>query len=177
VVPNMNLDGSIAGNLRTNLSGVDLNREWANPDPDRSPEVFYTRRAMKETGVDLCLDIHGDESFQYCFASRIDGIPSFNDTLAQLQSSFTSGWASVSPDFQTQHGYPVDKPGMANLAIASKHIAEFFKCLALTIEMPFKDNADLPDPVFGWSPERSENLGRSLVNGLLLIVNDLQRVQ
>jgi len=30
----------------------------------------------------------------------------------------------------------------------------------MTLEMPFKDNADQPDPVHGWSPERSARLGR-----------------
>ncbi len=29
-VPNMNPDGSVRGHLRTNASGANLNREWAN---------------------------------------------------------------------------------------------------------------------------------------------------
>jgi murein tripeptide amidase MpaA len=33
VVPNMNPDGSILGNLRTNAAGANLNREWLEPSP------------------------------------------------------------------------------------------------------------------------------------------------
>ncbi len=39
-VPNMNPDGAVRGNLRTNAAGRNLNREWREPDPAASPEVF-----------------------------------------------------------------------------------------------------------------------------------------
>jgi len=35
----MNPDGSWRGHLRTNASGANLNREWGDPTPDKSPEV------------------------------------------------------------------------------------------------------------------------------------------
>jgi murein tripeptide amidase MpaA len=37
----------------------------------------------------------------------------------------------------------------------------------MTLEMPFKDNADLPDPAQGWSPERSMLLARDCLAALL----------
>jgi murein tripeptide amidase MpaA len=58
-VPNANPDGSRRGHLRTNAAGVNLNREWHEPTPERSPEVLAIRNAMDETGVALCLDVHG----------------------------------------------------------------------------------------------------------------------
>lgn len=39
VVPNMNPDGSWRGHLRTNAAGANLNREWAKPSLETSPEV------------------------------------------------------------------------------------------------------------------------------------------
>jgi murein tripeptide amidase MpaA len=39
--------------------------------------------------------------------------------------------------------------------------------LAFTIEMPFKDNSKLPDPVVGWNGERSRKLGASVLQPLL----------
>ena len=39
IVPNMNPDGSWRGHLRTNAAGANLNREWAKPSLDTSPEV------------------------------------------------------------------------------------------------------------------------------------------
>ena len=52
VVPNMNPDGSVRGNLRTNAVGSNLNREWLTPTMEKSPEVFLVRARMQQTGVD-----------------------------------------------------------------------------------------------------------------------------
>ncbi len=174
VIPSLNPDGSIAGHIRVNAAGRDLNREWNNPSKEYSPEVFFTKREMVKNGVDLCFDIHGDEELPYCFVSRIDGIPNFDERLSSYQSLFSEVWKKVSPDFQDEYGYQVDKPGKANLNICSKNIANTFNCLALTVEMPFKDNANLPDPQKGWSVERSENLGKSLLSALMMIIDDIK---
>lgn len=41
IVPNMNPDGSWRGHLRTNAVGANLNREWAKPSLETSPEVSH----------------------------------------------------------------------------------------------------------------------------------------
>jgi hypothetical protein len=33
--------------------------------------------------------------------------------------------------------------------------------------MPFKDNAELPDPVIGWNGARSAHLGRAILQPIL----------
>lgn len=43
VVPNINPDGAIRGHLRTNAAGANLNREWAEPSMEHSPEVSCRR--------------------------------------------------------------------------------------------------------------------------------------
>ena len=164
VVPFINPDGAIAGNLRANAVGTNLNREWGTPDREKAPEVYHILKKMEEKGVDMNLDIHADEGLPYNFLSSIEGIPSFDDRLRNLLETFKKYWLEISPDFQGEHGYPINEPGKANLNICSKAVGEKFKCLSMTIEMPFKDNADLPDPIFGWSPERSEKFGMSLVD-------------
>ena len=45
----MNPDGSWRGHLRTNAAGANLNREWASPSAERSPEVLAVRNAMDAT--------------------------------------------------------------------------------------------------------------------------------
>jgi murein tripeptide amidase MpaA len=174
LVPNVNVDGSISGNIRVNAAGMNLNREWARPDKEKSPEVYFILKKMDETGVDLNLDIHGDEELPYNFASSIDGIPGFNKKLAELQHNFLSSWEEINPDFQTEYGYEKDEPGKANLNICSKQIAQRFRCLSLTIEMPFKDNHDIPNPHTGWSPERSARLGGSVVSVIRAVGDELQ---
>ncbi len=46
IVPNMNPDGGVRGNLRTNAAGANLNREWLAPSAERSPEVLCVRQKM-----------------------------------------------------------------------------------------------------------------------------------
>ena len=46
-------------------------------------------------------------------------------------------------------------------------VAERYAATAMTLEMPFKDNADHPDEVQGWSPERSRMLARDCLGALL----------
>ena len=173
LVPNMNIDGSIHGNLRSNAAGKNLNREWENPDKEKSPEVYYIRNMMDETGVDLCLDIHGDEELPYNFVTTNDGIPGYTERLKKLEQKFISLWKNISPDFQDEHGYEKDKPGQANMSVCSNQIGQRFDCLSLTVEMPFKDNALMPDPVYAWSPKRAENFGRSVLNVVFNICDDL----
>ena len=173
IVPNMNIDGSIQGNLRVNAKGINFNREWATPSIELSPEVFYVKQKMKEVGMDFNLDVHGDEGLPYNFISGIEGIPSFNKKLSNLTDKFISNWIAFNPDMQDVHGYPKNAPGEANLMICSKNLGEEFKCLSQTLEMPFKQNDNIPDPIFGWSNERSIKLGESLVSNLLSIVDDL----
>ncbi len=174
IVPNMNIDGSILGNLRVNAAGQNLNREWKNPDRELSPEVFFTRKRMEEVGVDLFLDIHADEELPYVFASGIEGIPSYDERLKWLQENFLKKWEEYTPDFQTQYGYPPNEPGKANLNIGSKFVGDHFKCMSLTVEMPFKDNANLPDTEYGWSADRSINLGVSVLNPILYVIDKLR---
>ncbi|MBN1649875.1 MAG: hypothetical protein JW857_01025 [Bacteroidales bacterium] len=173
VIPNINPDGSYLGNLRCNAAGINLNREWANPNLETSPEVYHILKTMELTGVDLNLDIHGDEGLPYNFISSIEGIPSYDAKLKFLDEKFLASWERISPDFQTKHGYPKNEAGKANLNVCSKAIGEKFKCLSMTLEMPFKDNADLPDEIFGWSPERSINLGASALHPIAEIIDDL----
>jgi murein tripeptide amidase MpaA len=174
IIPNANIDGSIHGNLRTNALGINLNREWANPSREKSPEVFYIKKAMLEIGVDFNLDVHGDETIPYVFISGIEGIPSYDSRMHYLNNLFVDAWKKINPDFQTENGYPKDEPGKANLNLCAKQIAEHFKCLSLTLEMPFKHNNNLPDAHYGWSAARSEKLGESLINVLLNFVETVK---
>ena len=171
LVPNMNPDGTSLGHLRTNALGVNLNREWAEPDTERSPEIYYVLERMRQTGITLALDVHGDEALPYNFIAGTEGIESWNDERNQELINVKHTWASINPDFQDQHGYPINKTGNANLAICSNQLAQQFACLAMTLEMPFKDTANVPRPSVGWSPERCMRLGASFVDVAWLTLN------
>ena len=166
VVPNMNPDGSARGNLRTNAAGANLNREWLEPSAERSPEVLCVRDAMHATGVAAFLDVHGDEGLPYVFVDGSERLPSYTPQDAARDRCFKDALLAASPDFQVVHGYPSDKDTKVNLALASKYVGHRFGALSLTLEMPFKDNANLPDPVAGWSGARSRRLGAASLTAL-----------
>jgi len=167
IVPNMNPDGAVRGNLRTNAAGRNLNREWRAPDPVASPEVFLVRAEMERTGCALFLDIHGDESLPYVFFSTAEEVPGFTAAAAAAQARFVETLLMVSPDFQTQEGYKPGRFGEELLTLASKWVANQFGCVSLTLEMPFKDNIILPDGHVGWNGARSKRLGAAMLDPIL----------
>jgi murein tripeptide amidase MpaA len=173
VVPNMNPDGSKRGHLRTNAVGVNLNREWHEPSPERSPEILFVRNEMEKTGVDFAMDVHGDEAIAANFLAGFEGIPSLKQEQQQLFNRFSDELVRISPDFQTEKGYEIPAPGQANLSMSTAQLAERFGAITMTLEMPFKDNDDLPDTQEGWSPDRSRLLGRSCLDALHAIIDEL----
>ena len=153
LVPNMNPDGAVRGNLRTNAAGRNLNREWREPDPVASPEVFLVRAV---------------------FFSTAEEVPGFTTEAAAAQARFVDTLLAVSPDFQTEEGYKPGRFGEELLTLASKWVANHFGCVSLTLEMPFKDNAILPDEHVGWNGARSKRLGAAMLNPILRHVVDAQ---
>lgn len=174
VVPNMNPDGSRRGHLRTNAVGANLNREWQDASLERSPEVFHVREMMAETGADFSLDVHGDEALPYNFIAGAEGIPGWTDRLDALQDRFSTELVRLNPDFQVGEGYEVDKPGDGNMTMCTNYVAQTHDCLAMTLEMPFKDTVDTPNDITGWSPERARKLGSSCLGALYRVVDGLR---
>lgn len=166
VVPNMNPDGSRRGHLRMNAAGVNLNREWAAPDPARSPEVYYVLQEMHKTGVAFNLDVHGDEALPYNFIDGAEGTPGWNERKQHLLNRYKKTLMAFNPDFQIEQGYILAEPGKANLTLCCDHVSEVFGCLSMTLEMPFKDSIITPDEKQGWSPERCRHLGASTLDAI-----------
>lgn len=167
VVPNMNPDGGVVGNLRANAAGMNLNRAWIDPSPETSPEVLCVRTAMEKTGVDLLIDVHGDERNPFCFLAGCEGNPSYDERIRYLENAFEQSLLRANSDFQDEYGYPRDEPGGGDLRTAANWVGETFDCLSWTLEMPFKDSANHPDERAGWSPERSMHLGHSALESVV----------
>ena len=162
VIPNMNPDGSVRGHLRTNAAGVNLNREWAEPSAERSPEVLCVRDAMDASGVHVAIDVHGDEAIPANFIAGFEGIPNWTEAQGARFYAFRDALAARTPDFQTKLGYPKSAPGRANLTMSTNQLANRFGpshgCIAMTLEMPFKDHDSNADAKRGWSPARCRQL-------------------
>ncbi|MCH7880664.1 MAG: hypothetical protein IIB69_03620 [Proteobacteria bacterium] len=173
LVPNMNPDGSHRGHLRTNAAGINLNREWHAPSLDKSPEVYRVLEKIESTGLDFGLDVHGDEALPYNFLAGTEGIPGWNEKRQQKLDCYRRTLAHINPDFQLEHGYPVNKAGQANMSYFSNALAQRFSSPVMTLEMPFKDATDTPDELQGWSPERCMKLAGSCLDALHLCWDEL----
>ncbi|VEU39369.1 unnamed protein product [Pseudo-nitzschia multistriata] len=176
IIPSMNPDGAVAGNLRVNAAGANLNREWCSsgddyeaPTLERSPEVYHVLEKMKETGCDVFCDIHGDEEIPYNFLAQ-PVVPNWGPRLEALHGAFNAAYRRANPDMQQEFAYePTEYAEGDILNIANDQIAHRFDCLSVTLEMPFKDCRSNSDPERGWSPARSRALGASLCEPLLYI--------
>lgn len=181
IVPNMNPDGGVRGHLRTNAKGQNLNREWCPsgqvgregyydaPTLERSPEVHCVLNKMDETGVDLFLDVHGDEVLPYNFLAGGEGLSNWGLRLKTLHGAFLSQYTRTNSDMQVQIGYEPENPGEGRLQVCSNQVGHRFDCLAATLEMPFKDCASNPDPERGWNPARAKMLGASVLEAILYV--------
>jgi len=167
IVPNCNPDGSRRGHLRTNAIGTNLNREWADPSAERSPEVLAIRNRMDETGVDYAMDVHGDEAIPAVFLAGFEGIPNWTDEQGEEFYRYQRILDRRTPDFQTELGYPKSALGKANLTISTNQVAQRYGACAMTLEMPYKDLKGFPEPEQGWSPERCKLLARDCLASLL----------
>ena len=140
----MNPDGTFRGHLRTNAAGVNLNREWAEPTAERSPEVLCVRDEMDRTGVDWAMDVHGDEAIPANFLAGYEGIPRWTDAHGARFYDYRDRLAARTPEFQTAQGYATSPPGKANLTMSTNQLAERFGAVSMTLEMPFKDHDPQP---------------------------------
>ena len=171
----MNPDGAFAGNHRTNEAGKDLNLLLVGGLTRKtSPEVLAIRKALYEHGVDFFYDVHGDEHVPYVFVAGAEGNPHYTDRIEALEERFSHVMLEASSEFQTEQGYPKDAPGKGDLRCASNYVGEAFDCLSLTLEMPFKDNANAPDEHVGWSIDRCRRLGADTLEAMAAMLDDLR---
>lgn len=174
LVPDVNPDGSFHGNTRANAAGQNLNRCWKSASPLSTPEIYHLKKYMAGTGVDFFLDIHGDEEMPWCFVSGADAVPAATPAMKNLRAEFCDLLAGFNPDFQCEHGYPPEEPGEADLEIASRFIAQTYRCLSMTLEQPFQGHEPgLP----GWSIAQAKRLGADCLRTLEQVVTKLRPVQ
>jgi murein tripeptide amidase MpaA len=118
--------------------------------------------------------VHGDEAIPANFLAGFEGIPSIRDEQLRVFNLFGETLERLSPDFQREQGYEVPAPGQANMSMSTTQLAERYGCVSMTLEMPFKDNFNLPDEVYGWSPQRSKYLAYACLDALHGILPDLK---
>lgn len=91
IVPMLNPDGVIHGNYRCSLAGVDLNRQYLNPNVVLHPTIHALKNLIIHTsehrGVSLFLDIHGHSQHKNVFLYGCDSALSHLDTCIARDTS------------------------------------------------------------------------------------------
>lgn len=176
LAPNVNPDGVARGNFRTNAAGRDLNREWQDPSAQASPEIVSVQQTISETGLDMFLDVHGEESAPCAFVIGCDGNPHYTDRQRTLERSFAEDLARRDRHFWPTYGYGPDDPGKGDLRISNNHVGEAYDCLSVTLEMPFKEGGKHPGNggALSFSPEVAKHLGRVMVETITTLVGSLR---
>lgn len=163
LVNNMNPDGSIAGNLRANAAGVDLNRAWNDPQPN-APEVIAVRQLIGATGVDFFLDVHGDEErpFIWLVGPHPDNVTPDNDRLQKaFERKLAEKYIELQPKPET-----TPAPSQPDSGMSVDYIAATYHCPALIIELPFKETVSASGQRDSLLAEGCMGLGRSCVEVL-----------
>ena len=176
LVPMINPDGIAPANRAATPSASTSTA----PGPTRrrdSPEVACVRDRMVETGVDLFLDIHGDERYPYCFLGGRLEIPTATPRLSNLFFRFAKSLGRRQPRLRTRTALSRRCPEAGRPSLRWNHVAEPFDCLSVTLEKPFKDNDASKIEGVGWTPERSVALGRSVLDPLAAVLKDLRETR
>ncbi len=172
LVPLVNIDGAARGNLRGNAAGMDLNRQWHEPDPATAPEIAAILAAMDKTGVDLMLDVHGDETIPHVFIDGCDANRQATEAQKTGVATFKAALLKASKAFQTRVGYNSSYGGDGAPRMATRAIAKRFDAIGMTLEMPFIDSREAPDPIAGWSAESSARMGHDCLEAVLATLGD-----
>jgi hypothetical protein len=92
--------------------------------------------------------------------------------LQALHGAFVAAYGRSNSAMQAAIGYPAPESQeqvLKYMNVATNQISQRFNCLAVTLEMPFKDCLSDPDPDQGWNPARSRKLGASVLEALLYV--------
>jgi murein tripeptide amidase MpaA len=159
VVPNINPDGSAAGNLRANAAGVDLNRVW-HDTPDTAPEIRAVNEAMAKTGCDYFIDMHGDEIRPYIWL--ITPAVEMKPEETALHEKFVDFLAKKHPELK-----PPPEEILTGTApapgLSINFIFRKYGCPGWVVELPFRETF-MGDTLH---VEGCMNFGRSCVEALL----------
>ncbi|MFC3032499.1 M14-type cytosolic carboxypeptidase [Pseudoalteromonas fenneropenaei] len=166
IIANMNPDGSHLGNHRTNALGIDLNRQWHQPSVELCPEVFHVMQAMKSTGVDLFIDLHGDETLPYNFMMV--------EKNARQGEKLKLRLAQHSELFQDQIDYDSAQTGCGSTTCASAcgskkattYVHEQFGATSILFEAAMKQIRN-PQGTLVWDHKAARQLGAQLVMTLI----------
>jgi hypothetical protein len=167
IVPMLNPDGVINGNYRTSLAGCDLNRRWKTPNKTIHPEIWCTKKLVKdlhaERSLVLFCDLHGHSRKQNVFmygCNRKDD-PSYCRAFPFMLSKLNSYFSFESSRF----GIQKCKEATARIALFKE--LRVVPCV-YTMESSFAGLDISKDRGMHLTTDMLESLGRDMCRTLLI---------
>lgn len=158
IVPCVDVDGATLGHHRVNSAGRDLDRAWLDADDEETPEVVALRRTMDDAGVDMFLDLHGNESSRVGFLEGCEGNRNHGERLGDLEGLFGRILSDASDDMGPDRDDPLDESDDDAPPTAARWVGETYDCLSLRVELPAKG---------AFTAERAMAVGRDLLEPVL----------
>ncbi|CAG0883042.1 unnamed protein product [Cyprideis torosa] len=117
VIPMLNPDGVFYGNHKTNIMGMDLNRQWHEPSEWAHPTVFAAKNFIqdldedKNVDLDFVLDLHANSSLvgTFIYGNSYDDVYRyerhivFPKMLSQVAEDYNPNNCLYNRDIQKQH--------------------------------------------------------------------------
>ncbi len=108
VVGFLNPDGVLAGNQRVNQAGLDLNRQWAEPDPATAPTIHALQREILDYTHDggrvrILVDFHAAPGGRSNFFFYNDAATSSPELFGEVRALLAAA-IGANPDFVPLEG-------------------------------------------------------------------------
>jgi murein tripeptide amidase MpaA len=166
MVPFMNPDGVLRGNYLTNSVGVNLNRQWPNPDSAIAPQVFAVSNLMQTFfqrggAAELFVDVHARPISRANFFFYNGPEVTLPAMVAEILD-FAAVLNRINPDFtaNASEAWPGDN------AISSRWAADAFGIHGITFEASFQDVDYGPFDGEYMTVDRYVALGEALGRGI-----------
>lgn len=174
IVPNMNPDGSRLGYYRTNSHGRNLNTSWSEACLEETPAVKLVLDEMVRTGMDFCIDVHGDEEMPFVFSGKVDQLTKRPEPVVAAYDAFVQKLASWDPAFRTDGGYVRPHTKSNPLSFCSPALSNRFVRPSITLELPFKRLQAKNGMRIEYGAGGCIHTGRSSVKALAECINTLK---
>jgi hypothetical protein len=163
IVGFMNPDGVVHGNYRLNTLGLNLNREWNNPNPLTEPTVAAVEQRMiaeQNAGAEITIfiDLHSHSSLRknyFYYQNAASTSQEAYEDIRQLMMTYES----YNPDFtfsQSESGSDSD------IRLAENWASEVLGVPAVTFETSYQDVTYGPFAGQPMTRERYKDLGGAL---------------
>ncbi|WP_313077604.1 hypothetical protein [Agrobacterium pusense] len=132
-----------------------------------TPAVRSVLDKMELTGVDFCLDIHGDEEIPFIFIASVDRLLPLPPDTTRTLDLFEDLLGREDPNFLRHPFLDREHIKMSPQSFCVPHLMQRFDIPAVTLELPFKQYSAHTSSKRDFGAAECVQSGRIMVDVLL----------